>query len=339
MATAVQRGVALRIPIVRTRRAAIGLLIVFLILLSLYSLSVTGAPLPLSAALQSLVGIHNQYSNVVINQQLPRVLLCWLVGCSLGVAGGVIQGVIRNPLASPDVIGISKGASVGAAVFLLILPTAPVSSVPIAAFLGGVVAFLLIYVLAYQRGVSPVRLALTGVAIAAVCDSLIRFILVKWPININAALVWLVGSLYGRSLTDLLEIVPWIVVILPALLFYTYKLDVLSLGDDLASGLGERVERTRLITMLLAVSLASAAVAVAGAIGFVGLVAPHIARRLVGGRHIEFLPIAALTGILLMLVADTLGRGAHPPLEIPAGLITAFIGGPYFLYLLMRGVR
>jgi ferric citrate transport system permease protein len=285
------------------------------------------------------VGIHNQYSNVVINQQFPSVMLCWLVGCSLGVAGGVIQGVIRNPLASPDVIGISKGASVGAAVFLLILPTAPVWSVPIAAFLGGVVAFLLIYVLAYQRGVSPVRLALTGVAIAAVCDSLIRFMLVKWPININAALVWLVGSLYGRSLTDLLEIVPWIVVILPALLFYTYKLDVLSLGDDLASGLGERVERTRLITMLLAVSLASAAVAVAGAIGFVGLVAPHIARRLVGGRHIEFLPIAALTGILLMLVADTLGRGAHPPLEIPAGLITAFIGGPYFLYLLMRGVR
>jgi ferric citrate transport system permease protein len=339
MATAVQRGVAARIPIVRTRRLAVGLLITFLILLSLYSLSVTGAPLPFSAVLQSLVGIHNQYSEVIINQQLPRVLLCWLVGCSLGVAGGVIQGVIRNPLASPDVIGISKGASVGAAVFLLILPTAPVSSVPIAAFIGGVVAFLLIYVLAYQRGVSPVRLALTGVAIAAVCDSLIRFILVKWPININAALVWLVGSLYGRSLIDLLEIVPWIVVILPLLLFYTYRLDVLSLGDDLASGLGERVERTRLITMLLAVSLASAAVAVAGAIGFVGLVAPHIARRLVGGRHIEFLPLAALTGILLMLVADTLGRGAHPPLEIPAGLITAFIGGPYFLYLLVRGVR
>lgn len=330
---------------VRTRRITVtrpallvGLAAVSLAL-SIYSLGVTGANVPLWQAVQAAFGANNQYSVLIQQSQLPRVLLCWLVGASLGVAGGVTQAVIRNPLASPDVIGVSKGASVGAALVLLVLPDAPAALIPIAAFVGGLLAFGAIYLFAYKRGVSPVRLALTGIAIGAVCDSLLRFMLVKWPTNINAALVWMVGSLYGRTRIDLLELLPWVVILIPLILFYARRLDVLGLGDDLALGLGERVERTRFITLLLSVSLASAAVSVAGAIGFVGLVAPHIARRLVGGRHGHYLPVSALIGVLLMLAADTVGRGIHPPLDIPAGLITAFIGGPYFLFLLAKIVK
>jgi ferric citrate transport system permease protein len=307
--------------------------------LSLWSLSVSGTNLPLLGALQAAIGVRNQYSALVQNSQLPRVILCWLVGGSLAVAGGVTQATIRNPLASPDVIGVSKGAGVGAAVLLLVLPTTPVAAIPPAAFLGGLVAFAAIYAFAYRRGATPVRLALTGIAVGAICDSLIRFMLVKWPLNINAALVWLVGSLYGRTGSDVLEVLPWVLILTPALLFFAHRLDVLGLGDDLAIGLGEPVERTRLLVLLLAVSLAGAAVAVAGAIGFVGLVAPHIARRVAGGRHIRYLPTSALIGVLLMLGADTIGRGIRPPLDIPAGLITALIGGPYFLYLLAKIVK
>lgn len=330
---------------VRTRRITVtrpvllaGLAAVALAL-SVYSLAVTGTDVPLWAAVRAAFGAHNQYSTLIQQSQLPRVLLCWLVGASLGVSGGVTQAVIRNPLASPDVIGVSKGASVGAALVLLVLPDAPAALIPVAAFAGGLLAFAAIYVFAYKRGVSPVRLALTGIAIGAVCDSLLRFMLVKWPTNINAALVWMVGSLYGRTRIDLLELLPWAAVLIPLILYCSRRLDVLGLGDDLALGLGERVERTRFVTLLLAVSLAGAAVAVAGAIGFVGLVAPHIARRLVGGRHGHYLPVSALVGVLLMLAADTTGRGIHPPLDIPAGLVTAFIGGPYFLFLLAKIVK
>jgi ferric citrate transport system permease protein len=307
--------------------------------ISVVSLSVSGAHLPLGAAVAAAFGAHNAYSTVVMQSVLPRVLLCWLVGAALGVSGGVIQGVIRNPLASPDVIGISKGAAVGASLIILVFPAASANLIPLGAFAGGILAFFVLYFLAHKKGVTPVRLALTGVAVAAVGDALIRFLLIRWPANINQALVWMVGSLYGRGPSTVVDILPWVAVLLPAVLYFARRLDVLGLGDDLARGLGERVELTRFVTLLLAVVLASAAASVAGAIGFVGLIAPHIARRLAGGKNLRCLPLAALIGTTLMLVADTLGRGIDPPLDIPAGLITAFIGGPYFLYLLVKAVR
>jgi iron complex transport system permease protein len=329
-------------PRARARASLPVLLVGFVVAdlaISAVSLSVSGAHLPLWAAVAAAFGAHNPYSIVVTQSVLPRVLLCWLVGAALGVSGGVIQGVIRNPLASPDVIGISKGAAVGASLIILVFPAASANLIPFGAFAGGILAFFVLYFLAHKKGVTPVRLALTGVAVAAVGDALIRFLLIRWPANINQALVWMVGSLYGRGPSTVVDILPWVAVLLPAVLYFARRLDVLGLGDDLAMGLGERVELTRFVTLLLAVVLASAAASVAGAITFVGLIAPHIARRLAGGRHLRYLPLAALVGATLMLVADTLGRGIHPPLDIPAGLITAFIGGPYFLYLLVKAVR
>ncbi|MEZ2390155.1 FecCD family ABC transporter permease [bacterium RCC_150] len=318
---------------------ALAAFLVLDVALGLYSLSVSGSKLPFADAMGALFGQTNDFSRLVLQNQLPRVLLCFIAGATLGIAGGVTQGVIRNPLASPDIIGVSKGAAVGAAAVILVFPTVDAEWIPAGAFVGGVLSFLLVYVLAYRKGVAPVRLALTGIAVGAVADSLIRFMLVKWPTNINAALVWLVGSLYGHGQRDVVLALPWLLVLVPAILYLARRMDVLSLGDDLAAGLGEAVERTRFLTLILAVAAASVATSVAGTVGFIGLIAPHIAKQLVGGQHAKYLPLSAAIGVLLLLVGDTLGRGLLPPLEIPAGLILAFLGGPYFLYLMVKTVR
>jgi iron complex transport system permease protein len=219
---------------------------------------------------------------------------------------------------------------------LIAIPAAPAALVAPAAFVGGVLAAVLVYVFAYRRGATPVRIALVGIAVSAAFEAGIRFLLVRDPLDVNAALIWLTGSLFGRSMTEVYEILPWVVVLVPLLVMWARRLDILGLGDDLAAGLGEPVERTRRLVMLTAVALASVSVSVAGTIGFVGLIAPHMARRVFGGRHLSSLPAAGLFGVLLMVVADMLGRGLVPPLEIPAGLVTAVIGGPYFLYLLVK---
>lgn len=287
--------------------------------------------------LDAITGTGSHQADFVITSfQLPRVLLCWLVGIGLAVSGGVMQGVVRNPLAAPDILGVTKGAGLAAVLVVLVLPNAPAAVLPVVAFGGGVLAFLLVYVGAYRRGTTPARLALVGVAVSALCEAGILFCLVRYPLNVNSALTWLAGSLYGRTMTSVWETLPWVLVLVPVLLHFSHRLDTLGLGDDLAAGLGEPVERTRRLTLLLSVALASVVVASAGTIGFVGLVAPHIARRLVGGRHRILLPTAALIGTLLMLVADTIARGAIPPLEIPSGLVTSVIGAPYFIYLLAK---
>ena len=307
------------------------------VLLSFYGLSVGATEVSLGDVLRALVGdTSTQASQIVVQFQLPRVLLCWLVGTALAVSGGVMQGVIRNPLAAPDIIGVTKGAGFAGMLMLLAIPGLPVVAVVPAAFLGGLAAAGIVYLLAYRRGATPVRIALVGIAVSAAFEAGIRFLLVRNPLDVSAALIWLTGSLFGRSMTSVLEILPWVLVLVPLIVVWSRKLDVLGLGDDLAAGLGEPVEKTRRLLLFFSVALAAAAVAVAGTIGFVGLIAPHMARRVFGGKHLASIPAAALFGVLLMLFADMLGRGLAPPLEIPAGLVTAVIGGPYFLYLLVK---
>jgi iron complex transport system permease protein len=310
---------------------------VLAVVLSVYSLSVGATAVSLGDVVRALTGhVTGDASRIVIDFQLPRVLLCWLVGIALAVSGAALQGVIRNPLAAPDVIGVTKGAGFAGMLLLIAIPTAPAALVAPAAFVGGVVAAVLVYVFAYRRGATPARIALVGIAVSAAFEAGIRFMLVRDPLNVNASLIWLTGSLFGRSMTSVYEILPWVVVLVPLLVMWARRLDVLGLGDDLAAGLGEPVERTRRLVLLTAVALASVSVSVAGTIGFVGLIAPHMARRVFGGRHLSSLPAAGLFGVLLMIVADMIGRGLVPPLEIPAGLVTAVIGGPYFLYLLVK---
>lgn len=307
------------------------------VVLSFYSLSVGATEVSMVDVFKAIVGdTSDQAAQIVVQFQLPRVLLAWLVGIALAVSGGVMQGVIRNPLAAPDVVGVTKGAGFAGMLLLLAIPSIPVVAVVPAAFVDGLAAAALMYLLAYRRGTTPVRIALVGIAVSAAFEAGIRFLLVRNPLDVSAALIWLTGSLFGRSMSSVLEILPWVAVLVPLTIVWARKLDVLGLGDDLAAGLGEPVEKTRRLLLLFAVALAASAVAVSGTIGFVGLIAPHMARRVFGGRHLALLPAAGLFGVLLMLFADMLGRGIAPPLEIPAGLITAVVGGPYFLYLLVK---
>jgi iron complex transport system permease protein len=235
------------------------------------------------------------------------------------------------------VIGVTKGAGLGAVILLVLYPTAAVSYLPLAAFLGGIIVMTVVYVVSYSGGgTTPVRLALVGIAISMLCNAGIQYVMIDRQQGIGTALVWLTGSLAHVDMQTVYEFLPWVCVLLPLTLFYVHKLDLLSLGDDMAHGLGVAVERTRRTTLFLAVLLASATVAVAGTITFIGLIAPHIARRLVGPRHAVLLPTAAGVGTLMLLVADAIGRGAHPPIELPAGMVCAFIGAPYFVYLLCR---
>ncbi|MFC4558447.1 FecCD family ABC transporter permease [Virgibacillus kekensis] len=285
----------------------------------------------------SLIGTAEKGSNVIIMQyRLPRIVMAILVGAGLGVSGAILQGIIRNPLASPDVIGITKGAGLAAASVVLLAPQAPIIALPLAALFGAAIITIVLYLFAYNRGVNPSTLALVGIALGAICHAGIQFLMVKFPVEINAALIWLTGSLWGKSWNDVLLLLPWILILFPISLMLARRMDILNLGDDVAEGLGEPAKRTRILLLVVAVALAGASVAVVGSLGFLGLIAPHIARQLVGNRHKLLLPMAAVTGMLLLLLADALGRGIAPPSEIPAGIFTAVLGAPYFLYLLRK---
>lgn len=325
-----------------SRRNPVAMMIalgVLALVLSFVSLSVGASRIPFSDVFAALTGqsaAGDINARIVLDFQLPRVLLCWFVGIALAVSGGVLQGLIRNPLAAPDIIGVTKGAGFAGMLLLVVIPSASAAAIVPAAFAGGVIAAIMVYLFSYRRGATPARIALVGIAVSAAFEAGIRFLLVKNPLNVSASLIWLTGSLFGRTMTAALEILPWVVILVPVILIASRRLDALGLGDDLAAGLGEPVEKTRLTLLMVAVALAAAAVSVAGTIGFVGLIAPHMARRIFGARHMIMLPAAGLMGVLLMLVADAVGRSIAPPLEIPAGLVTAVVGGPYFLYLLAK---
>lgn len=273
---------------------------------------------------------------VVVKYRLPRLVIAILVGINMALSGSILQSITRNPLAAPDIIGVSAGGGLAAVIMLLMFPSVPPVMLPIAAFVGATVASLLVYVLSYQKGgVKPERFALCGVAISAGLQALITFVIVKFALDSSQALVWLKGSLYARSWQHVEMLWPW--TLIGALItFVSYKqINLLLLNEETVKGLGMRIDVVRLVLLGVAVGLAASSVAVAGTIGFVGLVIPHAARLLVGSDSRLFLPVSALLGALLVTGADLVGRIIIPPIEIPAGIITALIGAPYFIYLLV----
>ncbi|NCJ08431.1 iron chelate uptake ABC transporter family permease subunit [Synechococcales cyanobacterium C] len=277
------------------------------------------------------------YTFVVNTLRLPRALVALLVGMGLAVAGAIMQGLTRNPLAAPEIVGINSGASLVAVALIVLVPTAPIFSLPVAAFMGGLGAAIAIYLLAWNQGSAPIRLILVGVGLTAFTGSLTSLMITFGNIyNVSQALVWLTGSVYGRSWEHLWPLLIPLMVFLPLSLLLARDLDTLNLGDDLALGLGNRVEQKRSLLLLCTVALAGSAVAIAGNVGFVGLMAPHLARHWVGASHSGLMPTAALVGACLVELADVLGRLLFAPIELPCGVITAAIGAPYFLWLLYR---
>ncbi|MFD3355607.1 iron ABC transporter permease [Streptomyces fradiae] len=277
---------------------------------------------------------------VVLEYRLPRLLVAALAGALLAVAGGIVQTVSRNPLADLTVMGVSGGAGFGAALVLVALPAVPYALLPVAALLGGTAAFALTYGLSLRKGsVAPERLVLVGIGTFALTTAATNYLVVGARFQVAQALTWLSGSTYARDATDLSVLAGAVAVGVPLLVVSFRRLDLLALGEDTPRTLGVALERTRLAVLVLAVALAACAVAVVGTVAFVGLVAPHAARMLVGSRAHRLLPAAGLLGAALMIAADTVGRTAIAPAEIPSGLLAALIGTPYFVWQLRRGHR
>ncbi|BBV17719.1 MULTISPECIES: Fe(3+) dicitrate ABC transporter permease subunit FecD [Citrobacter] len=275
-----------------------------------------------------------EYHYVLTAYRLPRLLLALLVGAALAVAGVLVQGIVRNPLASPDILGVNHAASLASVGALLLLPSLPVIALPLLAFAGGMAGLILLRILANTS--QPMKLALTGVALSACWASLTDYLMLSHPQDVNSALLWLTGSLWGRDWSFVKIAAPLLILFLPLSLRFCRDLDLLALGDARAATLGVSVPRIRIQALLLAVAMTSTGVAVCGPISFIGLVVPHMVRSITGGRHRWLLPVSAMTGALLLVVADLLARIIHPPLELPAGVLTAIIGAPWFVWLLVR---
>lgn len=271
----------------------------------------------------------------VWNHRLPRSLIAILTGSAFGLAGALVQGVIRNPLASPEILGVTQGAGLALTLCIIALPQLPVVWLPLVACLGGAGGALLLALYNTGGSFSGVRFALSGVAIAVTLSSITEFLILSHPLDINTALLALTGSLWSRNWHHVTLALPFLLLI-PAGLCLAKPLNLIALGDEAAHSLGTALNPVRWGAIALAVLLSSLGVGIIGPVGFIGLVAPHMARRLVGGHHQFLLPAAMLVGALLLVLADTLGRTLIAPSEIPAGILTAVIGAPYFLWLLAR---
>ena len=278
------------------------------------------------------------FNLVVFTLRLPRIWTAFLAGMALATSGAILQGITRNPLAEPGILGVNAGAGLVAVSVIVWFKEVPISLLPFFAFGGAMLVALAIYILAWKGGgSSPIRLILIGVAVAAMLTSITTFMLVFGDIrDVQQAHIWLAGSVHGRKWAHVHTLAAWLIALLPLAIFSARQLNILALGDDIAGGLGLKVEAQRLFLLTIAVALAAVAVAVSGTIGFVGLVAPHITRRLSGPSHEGLIPIAALFGGGLLVLADLIGRWVIAPSELPIGIVTALIGAPYFAFLLYK---
>ncbi|MGH8934609.1 MAG: FecCD family ABC transporter permease [Egibacteraceae bacterium] len=304
------------------------------VLAAAVNVSVGDFPIPLSDVFPAMVGQGNPDSDFIVRVlRLPRSLTGMLVGAAFGMSGAIFQSLARNPLASPGIIGIEAGAAFAAVLVIVALDPNTIG-VTAGALIGALATAVAIYLLAYRRGVTGYRLVLVGIGVTAVLGSGTSYLLTRANIYDAArATVWLTGSLNGRGWEHVGPVGAAMLVLVPATLLLGRHLRGLQLGDDAARGLGVRIEMSRAGLILAGVGLAATAVASAGPVAFVDLISPQIARRLTGSASGALLP-AAVTGALITLASDLVGRQAFGTVELPVGVITAIVGAPYFLYLL-----
>jgi ABC-type Fe3+-siderophore transport system permease subunit len=308
-------------------------------LLAIWSLTLGIFPLSLAVVLKGLAGDLSAIESMVFFEfRLPRTIAALLVGFALGLSGSLFQGLVRNPLVAPDIIGINAGA--GLAAVALIATGTGLGFVPVVAMMGSLITALGIYGLAWKAGIVGNRLVLVGIGVNAVLGALTSYLIVSFPVeSVTPALVWLAGSLSTVQWPLLVWLAASLLVATPITLILVRRLQLLQLGDDSARALGLVVERDRALLLLIGSCLAGAAVAVAGPIGFVALIAPHIARLLAGPLTRGVLLLSGFTGACLVLGSELIARHAMAPVTLPVGLITAAIGAPLFLYLLHRENR
>ncbi|MCR6098820.1 iron ABC transporter permease [Salipaludibacillus agaradhaerens] len=322
--------------------------LVFLIMITLaifiISMSLGQVKVHPYTVVSSLFGGGSELEQLVIYQfRLPRTIAAMLVGMGLAVAGGILQGMIRNHLAAPDTIGVTAGAGMAVVAFLWFFSDERYSLIvsikwlPVAAFVGASIVAFAVYFLSWKEGVTPIRLVLIGIGIAALMQAGTTMFMVLGPIHMaSQANIWITGSLNSVTWEDVNVLLPFTVILIILAFISSRNVNVQALGEDIATGVGSPVQRHRFILLMISTGLVGTAVAVAGGIGFVGLMAPHMARKLVGSSFGSLLPVSAFIGATLVMLADLVGRTLFLPSIVPAGVFTAAIGAPYFIYLLMK---
>lgn len=301
--------------------------------LGTYRLSLAEMYAILSQALNGITDSQDYFT--LVEYRLPRAILAIVLGAALALGGVLVQAFIRNPLASPEILGINNGSGMAAVILISFFPSFAIGWLLPVSFMAGLMSFGLLWVCCGKK-FTTLKMALIGVALSALYAAITHYVMLVRPLEINLAMLWLTGSLWGRSWFYVYLAVPVLVVLLPIAFFFGKDLDLLGLGEAKAQNLGVNVRRTQVVTLLIAVALSATAVAICGPIAFMGLVAPHLARKIFGGRHHVLIPTSMLVGSLLLQTADLLARIIHPPIELPAGILTAVIGAPYFFVLLIR---
>ncbi|GKU83807.1 iron ABC transporter permease [Niallia sp. NCCP-28] len=329
--------------VIKKQRLALIILSILTIFTIFTSLGMGASSLSYNRLLPTFLGNGTfKEEFVLFSIRLPRIIITFLAGVALALSGAILQSITRNDLAEPGIIGINSGAGVAVAVFFLFFPIEAGSFtylIPIFAFAGAFFTSVLIYFFSYKRatGFQPIRLVLVGVGFSmALSGIMIVLISSADREKVNFIAKWLSGNIWGSDWIFIYSILPWLIILIPFVFYKAKRLDLLSLNEPVVIGLGVSINKERITLLIAAIALASAAVSVAGSIFFIGLMAPHIAKALVGPRNQLFLPVAMLIGGWLLLLADTIGRNIVDPDGIPAGIVVAFIGAPYFIYLLLK---
>lgn len=284
------------------------------------------------------LGVQSENYRIVYLIRMPRVFCGILAGTNLALAGCILQGILRNPLADPGIIGVTAGAGLFAMLIMIILPEIT-NLVPIAAFAGAMVAVAIVFALSWQRGVQPLRMILAGVAVAAFFGGAQTALMVFYSDRIQSTINWMAGGFQGASWSHVSMILPYTLLGLAAVFFISRWLNALQLGEDTARSIGLPVEKIRFVLLILAALLAASAVSVAGMLGFVGLVIPHMVRLVTGSDFDYLLPCSAIWGAAFVSMTDSAARLALAPVEVPVGVFMSFFGAPFFLYLLKKGMK
>ncbi|CQR72749.1 Hemin transport system permease protein HmuU [Sporomusa ovata DSM 2662] len=321
-------------------RNGIGLAALVILLLALAAGVLLGAvPVSLQEITQSLLGdTSGDAYQIIYNIRLPRVFTGALVGMNLALAGCVLQGVLCNPLADPGIIGVSAGAGLAAMLVMILWPELT-AIVPLAAFFGALAALAMVIALAWNKGVQPLPMVLAGVAVAALLGGGMSILMIFYSDKLQGTVNWMAGSLQGKSWDHIRLILPYSLLGVLGVVFSSRYLNLLQLGDEVAKSLGARVQVVRFGLIILAALLAASAVSVVGLLGFVGLIVPHITRMLIGSDFEYLMPCSALFGAVTVVAADLAARTVFRPVEIPVGIFMAFLGTPFFIYLLRKGMK
>lgn len=323
-----------------TMKRYILLVFILLFILSFFiSLSNGAVKIPVDEIINAIFSKEDNINRQVIwNVRLPRTIVAGLVGVCLSLSGAILQGVMRNPLAGPNIIGVSAGGGLAALILLILFPEFYYLA-PIGAFIGALLATLFIYILAWKEGALPTRLILAGVAVSSLLNAGINSLMIFYPDRVAGVISFMVGGLSATTWIQVKMILPYAILGTILVLLLPTKLNVLMLGDEIATGLGLNVERTRFIFIILSSLLAGAAVSVVGLLGFVGLMVPHIARLFIGSDYRYLFPGAIFLGGTVVMLCDTVARVLFSPMEIPVGIIMSALGAPFFLFLLRRNEK